>query len=402
MLVFTVKVEDAVGLVDDGVPQAFRFQHFYHVVILHQFHGKVPGGGHVVFEDGPIVVLVILFLGIVKRKGSQVSAMGVPDFQTNDRSGGIVFHHHAEVIGEEGLRVEALGQMEYLFGRRQIVYAVQAEKAGLGGLVALSENIPALMEQLDAVGLYVIMLWLRRFIGLITDAQYAVFLHSIDHGGQVLETFRNLFHQDAVFHPDTFLDCAVGRDGGKHPCPEAVRAKVVLVGDMISLRLLILDIDTELIQDGLLVIEECALGQRAAIDIDAAALPGLVKFLERDVTSALNRVDQPHVTGEEIACHSLVGLYVCKDITQLCNILAQDKYSVLLSHCQVFADITPIFAVLKHHATMDALEKITENLPSNIVSLAKEVAKAGIDVGKNVGEFINDFIDTIFDGQGNV
>ena len=81
----------------------------------------------------------------------------------------------------------------------------------------------------------------------------------------------------------------------------------VFLGDIVfEGGLVAFDGDVEELFDGLAVVIECAARQRTPVGV-ARAHPTGVNFVARHAAMAFERVDEPHIAVEEVACHGLPG-----------------------------------------------------------------------------------------------
>ena len=161
ILVFLVFLDGILVPLTDFVCQPFGFEDFEPGTSGHDLAFEVGSGAKVEFEVGVVVFCLLLarfggsglelLLRVVEGKVTQVVFLSAKGAQDDSFSLGAVANHHAKALAEELGGVEVFLDDEGLVGRGDVLDAVEGED-GEASIVELSQQVPSLTEELDAVG----------------------------------------------------------------------------------------------------------------------------------------------------------------------------------------------------------------------------------------------------------
>ena len=144
---------------------------------------------------------------------------------------------------------------------------------------------------------------------LIGDFDRLPALDGAYYGRQPVLAGGNLFEEDTVAQIAAFDHHIAQRQGVEHPLTDAVIRQVFSVGDIVSQRAVAFDLNTEGIENGLTMIVESTFREIILAEfVKRAARPEAADVAERNISIAVDGIDQPDVTLEVVLCHILFVL----------------------------------------------------------------------------------------------
>ena len=284
--------------------QPFRCEHLDLVAPAQQVAAKVDRGAHRQLEVGEILAVAYLALALVDGQVSQVIALIAVGPDDDALARGVVVDQHAIALVEILLAVEIGINLELDVGKRHVEDAVEGEDAEIVGLgllggslaVEMAQDVPTLLEQLDAVGLEGEVVGHVGAVFPVLHGYPHTLLHGLDHRLQVFALVGHGLEQYARLQRQALADDVVHRQGGEHPVLHAVFMKHALVADEILITVLevAVDVKAEDVFYGILVAVEGGAGH-----LLTAAHVGLYPFAvnvgERNLARLADGVQQPDV-----------------------------------------------------------------------------------------------------------
>lgn len=248
------------------VCQPLRFQDLDQEAAAHKVSAQVNSRAHEQFKVGVILTLSDLTLALVDGQVSDVESFIAKDPDDDSLGYGVIVDQHAKAFLKVGLGVEAGIHLELVVGERHVQDAVKREHAkvislgsvGRSRTMEVAQDVPALLEQLDAIGFESQVPWFLIAIFPIVHSQLDILLHRLDDHLQIVTLDRGRLEQDSVLQRQCLTDDVVYRQGIQHPVLDAVFAKHVSVADEVPIAILTvaIDDDAEDVLNGILVAVE--------------------------------------------------------------------------------------------------------------------------------------------------
>lgn len=275
---------------------------------------QVVGGFHAHLEVGIVVRAAHLYLRGVERKIAEIAGFCSVGAEHDALGRQVVADHDAKAVAEEGGGIEGAVDLEFLLRQFHLLDAVEGENA----IVAVGiprENVPAAVEELDAIGGDDVGLRFGRLIAPVVHGQHLVGFHGMDDDAEEVAVRRDVLQQDAVLQRQAFGYQVVHAQRGQHPVLHAFLSQDMLVADEILVAVLAVavDEDAEDVLNGILVAVEGGAGEGHAA-AHVGGHPLFVDFGETDSSGAADDIDQPDVFFEQCRyLHGSGGLTRCGD-----------------------------------------------------------------------------------------
>lgn len=208
----------------------------------------------------------------------------------------VVADDNAEGIGEEIFGLEILGQFKCRVGDFDLIDAVESVDFDFIAVVA-GQDIPAVLEQLDAIGLDWEGVAVGLVEGVIGDVDNAVLLHRLQERRHMVASGGNLVYDDTTFKREVLPDEIADSKRFKHPFFELVLVDVLRIGYVIEIATDLLTVyhDAELFENGVAPAVERGAMERLAVAQIFVALPLLGQVLVGDFPGTADCVNQPCV-----------------------------------------------------------------------------------------------------------
>lgn len=195
------------------------------------------------------------------------------------------------------LPVEILRQLEGFLLKLDALDAVESVKPRVAELEIAAENIPAALEQFDAIRLYGESEVLRSVEGVVRDPDAAVLLHGVEQRRKMFAPRGNLIDENPAFQREVFADRAPHGEGIEHPLLKPVFIDIFRISNIIEIPadFLTVDNDAELLENGIPPAIERGSVQRLISAQILFPLPAVRQILVRDLPGAPDRVNQPRI-----------------------------------------------------------------------------------------------------------
>ena len=279
-----------------------------------QFLTEVEGGAEVELKVGIVGSAVQNLLRVVQRKRPNV--VGARLIGTDHNALRLFFGtaNHSVAVYEKRCRVEVRRIYIRLVGFFQPFDAVERIDGGAVVLVIIGQEIPALLEDFDGIGLDVDGIADSLTELSVGHSQLVALFHGVDDKGQIFFSGRYVLQHDAVFQRTAFHEHITDGQGVEQPMLKIIVRKDIFVCYIIKVSSLALALDgyVEHFFDGLSVAIE-----GDAVHGDAAAhiclYPSFVQILESNVSETTDGIDNPYVLFEDAGWfHGLKLLGRCK------------------------------------------------------------------------------------------
>ena len=259
-----------------------------------EFLFEIEGGFQVVFEDGVVICGFDFPLGMVEGEGADVLAVHAEDFDTDGLR--LFGGDDAEAVGKVGGGVEVFGVGEGGVGGGEAVDAVEGEGAEGVPFFAEADDVPALPEYFDAVGLDGVDAGGVVPVALVQEFDFEAVAHGFDDGCEELAPGGDFFEEDAAFEVMAFVDEVIDGEGVEEPVADASFFHVFGVFDVIVIAApaVAFDVDVEDLFDGSPPVVEIPEGHVFAV-AQLGAEPAFVDFFECDFPCAVDGVYEPDV-----------------------------------------------------------------------------------------------------------
>lgn len=179
-------------------------------------------------------------------------------------------------------------------------------EAGVLGAWLMDEDVPALVMELDAIGLDVLH-GVGHPEALIVDAQHLLVADGHKDRLQKLLSARDVFEQDLVLEVATLGQKSAGREGIDEPMLDIGRLQVLGVADVVAVTIatVAFDVDAEHLLDGVAVMVEGGARHGEAL-AHLGGEPAAVDVVERDLACTIDGIEQPGVLTEQEVCLHIV------------------------------------------------------------------------------------------------
>lgn len=160
----------------------------------------------------------------VEGEVAEVGGGGAVGAQDDMDGRGVLFAHHAEAVGEIFRSAEIRRHAECAGrngGGKNPVERIDGEGA-LFVLRGMAQQIPALPEELEGVGLHlapVLRAGIADRVGvfMVNEPEAALLLHSLEDQAQGVAVGGDVLHQDAVFQGEAVAEQVGDGQAGEHP-----------------------------------------------------------------------------------------------------------------------------------------------------------------------------------------
>ena len=281
-----------VDLLSESLTEVERLQHLKSVAVREERAYEVGRRTDIEREVGIVGRRGHLALREMKRQGAQIVGRA-PIGPDDDMGQRCLVGEHAEVLGEIGLGREIIGHPEGLVGQTDSCHPVER----VGGEVPAceSQQIPALMEQLQGIG------GDRLLRGLgpeaaIADRDQLVGLHGADDGLEELLAGGHVLEDDPLLDGKAVGEHAAHSERREHPPLHRVVVEHLGIIDIVAIAVLdvALDDDAEHVEDGVAMAVERRPRQGGTVG-HLVVDPPLTELVERQPAVAPQRVDQPDI-----------------------------------------------------------------------------------------------------------
>ena len=173
----------------------------------------------------------------------------------------------------------------------------------------MSEDIPPLLEEFDAVRLKIQVVWLVCAVFAIGHGYPHPFLHRLNDHLQVVALRRDGLQQYAALEREALADDIVDGESREQPVLHGVLSEHIVVLDEIGVAVLLVasDDDAEHILDGDFM--ACEGGARNVHSFAHVGVqPSVVDFCQCDSLGPVYGVDEPNIRFEFVLCFHILEL----------------------------------------------------------------------------------------------
>ena len=239
------------------------FEHFDIFAIRQNLLIEVEFGTDAKGEDAEGFVPFRFLLGVVERQGAEVVCLACGNLQPDLFGLAVGAGDDAVVVVEEVLGVEVVGHREgHAVELGDVEDAVEGINHDAVEVRAECNQIPALLEELHAIGMDVECVTLFAPIALVGDAKLGVRLHRFEDERQIVLSRWNILEEDAVLDGLAVQQQVADGDGLEQPAAKPSAPDFLHIIYIIAIlpSVLIDDVDAEHIPNGITPVVEGAFG----------------------------------------------------------------------------------------------------------------------------------------------
>ena len=298
--------------------QPFRREHLHLIGAAQEVGTQVYRGSHVQFKVCKVFTLANLPLAVVNRQVSDVESLIAKGPDDNSLCRSTITHQHTIALVKILLCVKVRVYLELNVSQRHLQNPVKREHTEVVRLrlllrcipVEVAQDIPALLEQFDAVRLKVQVVGLVRAIFPVFHGNPHALLHRVHHHLQVFPLVWHLLQQNPVLQRQTLTDHVVHRECRQHPVLHAVLPQHIVIADVVLIPVLAVtvNVDAEDVLNGILMSCKGRTSQFYAL-AHIRLQPFLVDLCKRNPPSLANGVHKPDILLELCRyLHTLIRL----------------------------------------------------------------------------------------------
>ena len=287
--------------------QPFRSEHLHLIAATHKVGTQVYRWPHVQFKVCEVLALAYLPLTVVDRQVSDVETLIAEGPNDNPLCRCSITHQHTIALVKILLCVKVWVYLELNVSQRHLQNPVKREHTEVVRLrlllrcipVEVAQDIPALLEQFDAVRLKVQVVGLVCAIFPVFHGNPHALLHRVHHHLQVFPLVWHLLQQNPVLQRQALTDHIVHRECRQHPVLHAVLPQHIVIADVVLIPVLAVtvNIDAEDVLYGILMSGKGRTSQFYALT-HIRLQPLLVDLCKRNPPSLANGVHKPNILLE--------------------------------------------------------------------------------------------------------
>ena len=206
-----------------------------------------------------------------------------------------ITNHHTVTLTEKVSGTEILVHLERLIRHADVLHSVKRED-GKTSIIKLSQQVPALAEQLDAVRRQGERFRLCSLIASVADSHPLALFHRLHHHLQIIPIRGDILQQDAVLQAHALPHQIVDRQCREHPVLHRILPQHLLIADVITIAILpvTINIDAKDILYRILMAVKRRARQRHT-PTHIRPHPSLVDVHQRNPSRMVNRIHQPDI-----------------------------------------------------------------------------------------------------------
>ena len=237
----------------DFVGQPLRFQDLNQIATAQQMTAQVYRRAHDQLEVCIVFSLPYFTLTLVNGQILHIIPLVTEGPDNNPLNLGVIVDQYAIALVEVCLGIKAARHLEFLFGERHAQDAVKREDTevvnhrSVGRRVSMevAQDVPTLLEELDAIGLKSQVPGFLITIFPIVYGQLDILLHRLDGHLQVIPLYDCRLEKNPVLQRHRLTDDVVHRQGAQHPVLDAFALEHLGITDVILVAVLTVTIDID-------------------------------------------------------------------------------------------------------------------------------------------------------------
>lgn len=227
--------------------QPFGLEDFEPGTSGHDLPFEIGCGTKVIFKVGKVLGFLLLthlggsglqfLLRVVQGQVAQIVFLPAKSSQNDLFSLGSIAYHNAKALAEELGGVETFLDSEGLVSEHDVLDTVEGED-GKASIVELAQQVPALTEELDAVGREGEGLGIRRLVAAVGDADSLAFFHGFDHQFQVFAIGGDVLEHNAMLEAHALTNDVADGQGREHPVLHGILSQHLSVAYIVAVAIL--------------------------------------------------------------------------------------------------------------------------------------------------------------------